>query len=172
MLLYASAWYVNDGLFKSKMKICFERWRSGYDLVLSESSLSFQFPSSAQIAVILLVCALRCLYSRSLACVTSFPLPGQSMLIITSVFQTPLFSGGIFKNFQIHIPTGQSDWADGFSNNRYSRQERKERQNICRRVPIVYLAGYWDDLTTAIFRTVTEVSGTVFVGVRHQSSWD
>lgn len=36
-----------------------------------------------------LVCAPRCLCSRSLACATSFPLPVQPMLIITRAFQTP-----------------------------------------------------------------------------------
>lgn len=102
-----------------------------YDIVLSESSLSFQFPSLFQIAVVSLVSALRCLCSRSLACVTSFPLPVQPMLIITPVFQTTLFPGGICKNFQIHIPIRRSDSADGFSNRTYSRQERKERQNMC-----------------------------------------
>lgn len=98
-------------------RMIFEPWRSGHSIVLGES-LSFQFPSSAWIAAIPLVCAPRCLCSRSLACATSFPLPVQPMLIITSVFQTPLFSGGIFKNFQIHIR--QNDSADGFSNNCYS----------------------------------------------------
>lgn len=53
------------------------------------------------------------------------------MLIITPVFQTPLVPGGIFKNFQIHIFIRWGDSADGFSNSSYSRQERKERQNIC-----------------------------------------
>ncbi len=116
---------------KARRKVSFERWRSRYYIVLSESSLSLLFPSSTQIAVIPLVCALRCLCSRSLACATSFPLPVQPMLIITPVFQTPLFPGGIFKNFQIHIPVRQSDSADDFSNNSYSRQEREERLNIC-----------------------------------------
>lgn len=116
---------------KGRRKISFEHFWSGYDIVLSESSLSFRLPSSTPIAVISLACAERCLCSRSLACVTLFPLPVQPMLIIIPVFQTPLFLGGIFKNFQIHIPVGQSDSGNGFSNNGYSRQERNERHSIC-----------------------------------------
>lgn len=101
MLLFDS--FMTD-CSKGSRKRSFERWQRGYDIVLWESSLSFQFPSHTQIAVVSLVCALRCLCSRSLACVTSFPLPVQPMLIITPVFQTPLFPGDVFKNFQIHIP--------------------------------------------------------------------
>lgn len=119
-----------DRLFKRRNEII-EPWRGVYNIVLGESSLSSQFPSSTQIAAVSLAPALRCLCSRSLACVTSFPLPGQPMLIITPVFQTPLFPGDIFKKFQIHIPIRQSDSADGFSNNSYSSQERKERPNMC-----------------------------------------
>ena len=80
--------------FKSERKTN-SRWQSEYD-VLSESSLSSLFPSSSLIAVIPLACALRCLCSRSLACTTSYPLPVKPMLIITPVFQTLLFPGGIF----------------------------------------------------------------------------
>lgn len=94
------------------------------------------------------------------------------MLIIAPVFQTPLLSGGLFKNFQIHIPVRQSDSADGFSNDSYSRQERKERQNIC-----------WQQSPQSIFSWLlrrpdhgniqNSDSGIwVFVGVRHQSCWD
>lgn len=49
------------------------------------------------------------------------------------------------------------------------RKERRDGTSADSRVPIVYLAGYGDDLTTAVIRTVTEVSETVFVGMRHQS---
>ena len=153
-----------------------------HDIVLSESSLSFQFPSRFQIAVVSLVSTLRCLCSRSLACVTSFPLPVQPMLIITPVFQTPLFPGGIFKNFQIHIPIRRSDSADGFSNKTYSRQERKERQNMCwqqnprsifswllRRPDHSYVhnsdRGIWD-------WTCVCVCVSVCVCVGHKSCWD
>lgn len=133
------------------------------------SVFSVSFPD----AEVSLVCALRCFCSRSLAFVTSFPLPVQPMLIITPVFKTLLFPGGVFKNFQIHIPIRQSDSADGFSNNSYSRKERKKRQNICwQHSPHSIFSWLLRQPDHSSIRTVTEVSGTVSVDVRHQSCWD
>lgn len=93
MLFHALAWYFFLECFIKEEKLALNFW-SGYDIVFSESSLSLQCTSSLLIAAVSLACAETCLCTRSLACVTLFPLPVQPMLIITPVFQTPLFQGG------------------------------------------------------------------------------
>lgn len=115
--------------------------------------------------VISLICAPRCLCSRSLACVTSFPLPVQPMLIIAPVFQTPLLSQGVYLRTSKSISlSAKVTQLMAFPMTVIpGRKERRDRTSADSRVPKVYLAGYWDDLTMVIFRTVTVVSGCLWV---------
>lgn len=137
MLFYGSTWhFFNDRLFKVRGKISFMHQGSGCSVVLSESSLSLQFPSCTQKAAIPLVCALRCLCSRSLACVTSFPLPVQPVVIITPVFQSPLFPGGMFKIFQ-SISAEMTQLMAFPTTVIPGRKERRDRTAADSRLPVV-----------------------------------
>lgn len=155
-MLLLNIFFITD-FSKGRRKISFGHWWSGYGIVFSKSSLSFQFPSSTQIAGVSLAYSERCLCSKSLVHVTLYPLPVQPRLIIIPVFQVSLFPGGMYKNFQIHIPIRQSDSGDGFFNNGYSRQERNKRQISC-----------WQQSSHSIFRWLLRRPDHSYI---HNSDW-